>query len=81
MLEVALVFVACGLAIYVVNRIAPGRASLALSIALAAAVAAGVGHWDPPAAKTIPQKPLEPRHAASRRGGRGGRGPLGPACG
>ncbi|MDE0108493.1 MAG: multiheme c-type cytochrome [Bryobacterales bacterium] len=65
MLEVALVFVACGLAIYVVNCLAPGHVSLALSVALVAAVAAGVAYWDPPAAKPLPQRPLELGDAGS----------------
>ena len=66
MLEVALVVVACGLAIYLVNRLTPGHASVALSIALVATVAAGLVYWDPPAAKPLPQRPLELRDASSR---------------
>ena len=66
MLEVAMLFLACGLAIYIVNLLVPGRASLALSIALVAAVGAGVANWDPPAAETLPQRPLELRDADSR---------------
>ena len=65
MLEVALVFVACGLAIYVVNRFARGYPSLALSLVLLAVVAVGVANWDPPAAKPFPQRPLELRDAGS----------------
>ncbi len=65
MLEVALVFVTCGVAVFVVNRLAPGHASLGLSMALVAAVTAVVAYWDPPASKPLPQRPVELRDAAA----------------
>ena len=65
MLEVALVFVTCGVAVFVVNRLAPGHASLGLSMALVAAVTAVVAYWDPPASKPLPQRPLELRDAGA----------------
>ena len=66
MLEIALLLAACALAILVVNRLAPGPGSLALSLALGAAVAAGVAYWDPPADAPLPQRPLSLRDAGDR---------------
>lgn len=66
MLEVALVLAACGLAICVANILAPGRASLALSVALVVAAAAGLASWDTPAADPLPRRPLELRDTVSR---------------
>ncbi|MCY4188315.1 MAG: multiheme c-type cytochrome, partial [Bryobacterales bacterium] len=66
MLEIALLLAACALAIFVVNRLAPGPGSLALSLALGAAVAAGVAYWDPPADAPLPQRPLALRDAGDR---------------
>lgn len=65
MVEVTLTLAFCGLAIYFANVLAPGRASIALSVALAAATATGLAYWDAPAAQPIPSRPLELRDDVS----------------